>query len=252
MTRWCLVLCLLSGSAWGITQPTLDQHTFTNPLWVRLTTSATGSLSVKFTNTETGVNVLRVGNVLPGATAFIFGFDGSAFVPLRGDAANGLDVDVTRIQGVVTFGNTRTGVQVLDGSVSLTNSASGVLMMGRRLVEGTNEVVGVTRVGTSSPFASAVYPMGSWVAQAQTSSVFVGTSAVPVFTADAPTPVSHLVFRNHSNTVTVFVGSSGVTTSNGIPIYPLEAFTMDATASRGLNWYAIVPSGSADLRIGRW
>jgi hypothetical protein len=127
-----------------------------------------------------------------------------------------------------------------------------VLMKGSGLTSGVVDKIAMAREGTNTPYSLAVYPMGNWLATPESSSAFIGTSAVPVFTNVSATFTSHLLLRNHSNTNTVYVGGSSVTASSGIPIYPLEAFTMDATTHRGSVWYAIVPAGSADLRISRW
>ena len=187
----------------------------------------------------------------------------TAFVAYQGEYL--WTVDIQRIpfsqtiHGTVVVSNTLTvGGTVVVSSlpavvVSNTLTVGGeVLMKGSGLTTGVVDKIAMAREGTNTPYSLAVYTMGNWLATPESSSAFIGTSAVPVFTNVSATFTSHLVLRNHSNTNTVYVGGSSVTASSGIPIYPLEAFTMDATTHRGSVWYAIVPAGSADLRIGRW
>ena len=187
----------------------------------------------------------------------------TAFVAYQGEYL--WTVDIQRIpfsqtiHGTVVVSNTLTvGGTVVVSSlpavvVSNTLTVGGeVLMKGSGLTSGVVDKIAMAREGTNTPYSLAVYPMGNWLATPESSSAFIGTSAVPVFTNVSATFTSHLLLRNHSNTNTVYVGGSSVTASSGIPIYPLEAFTMDATTHRGSVWYAIVPAGSADLRISRW
>ena len=187
----------------------------------------------------------------------------TAFVAYQGEYL--WTVDIQRIpfsqtiHGTVVVSNTLTvGGTVVVSSlpavvVSNTLTVGGeVLMKGSGLTTGVVDKIAMAREGTNTPYSLAVYTMGNWLATPESSSAFIGTSAVPVFTNVSATFTSHLLLRNHSNTNTVYVGGSSVTASSGIPIYPLEAFTMDATTHRGSVWYAIVPAGSADLRIGRW
>ena len=56
-----------------------------------------------------------------------------------------------------------------------------------------------------------------------------------------------LVFYNNSSTVTVFIGGSEVTSSNGIPVEP-KAFSPSFDSGPLQLWYGITSSGSVDIR----
>lgn len=73
--------------------------------------------------------------------------------------------------------------------------------------------------------------------------VSVGTSATLLDAADS---TRQSVTLKNAGAVTVYVGPSGVTTTNGLPLEPGEALTVDKTTAA---LYAIVASGSCDVRV---
>jgi len=63
-----------------------------------------------------------------------------------------------------------------------------------------------------------------------------------------------MLIVNHSETVTVFVGpDTSITTSNALPLLPLATMSLSGYAEA---WkgpvYAIVSSGTLDLRFWEW
>jgi len=121
------------------------------------------------------------------------------------------------------------------------------------LTTGTAATLGAVRENAAGTvYAACVYPMGSYLATVDSATLLCGTGAIAVCSYVAPTYTSHLVMRNNSDTVTVYLGSSGVTAATGVPLYPHEAFTQDATTNAPNLWYAITASGSAELRWARW
>ena len=56
-----------------------------------------------------------------------------------------------------------------------------------------------------------------------------------------------IIFYNNSSTITVFIGGSTVTTSNGLPIDP-KSFSPSFDSGPRQVWYGVTTSGTADVR----
>ena len=85
-------------------------------------------------------------------------------------------------------------------------------------------------------------PAISGVILASTTSVTTTATAIP---ATALSGRRSMVIHNNG-TVTVFLGSSAVTTSNGLPLAAAEKQGLDL--DDGVVLYGIVASGTADVR----
>jgi hypothetical protein len=196
------------------------------------------------------VDLKPLANMLPGTTVYLFAFDGSTWFALLGDNTNGLDIDVTRIQGGVTIAHTVTvtGTVALSARVITVSSTStgiggvavvnprdldfsrtlqGVLAVSRVItVSSTSTGIGGVAVvnprdmdfsrtnqGVSPASPGVIWtssPVGSEMS-CSSYSVSVGSTAVNLL-PNQYAGARHVGIRNTSLSDTLYVGDANVTT----------------------------------------
>lgn len=97
---------------------------------------------------------------------------------------------------------------------------------------------------SSGNIALDVYPLVKLVATPTTTAVSCSTTAT-LAPGSALSNRTTVTLYNASD-VTIYIGGSGVTTANGLPLAPGASFTDDVRASP---YYCRVASGTADLRV---
>lgn len=100
-------------------------------------------------------------------------------------------------------------------------------------------VAPVTLYDSSGNALQAGLPQGT-----ATGSAAAPTSVAAVALAANVNRKTAIIYNNGS--VTVYLGGSGVTTANGLPLLPGAAFVDDRTTGV---WYGVTASGTGDLRI---
>lgn len=138
-------------------------------------------------------------------------------------------------------------VKLMDGALNGTTKSSIDASFGLKvdvartvsvaLAAGSNVIGAVTQSGTWTTRRE----VGATIAS---SAVSVGSTATTLVTSSA-TRRSVGIYNNGS--VTVFVGPSGVTTSNGFPVLPGGALFVDEGATAELR--GIVSTGTCDVRV---
>jgi hypothetical protein len=213
-------------------------------------------------------------------------YDGTDWDRFRGTIANGLLVDVSRVQGTVAvtqsgawtitttppanattnitqFGGnavvTGTGtsgvgiprVTVSNDSTVTANAGTGTFATNLSQVAGTTTATGsgVLGAGTQRVVLATDQPrvdinIGKRAANPATSSVSCSTSATNLTPSPLASRTSLLVTNNGTNTI--FIGGSGVTTSNGTPLLPGATFS-DDVGSQG--YFCVVAAGTENARV---
>ena len=206
------------------------------------------------------VDLKPLANMLPGTTVYLFAFDGSTWFALLGDNTNGLDIDVTRIQGGVTIAHTVTvtGTVALSARVITVSSTStgigGVAVVNPRDMDFSRTNQGVSPASPGVIWTSS--PVGSEMS-CSSYSVSVGSTAVNLL-PNQYAGARHVGIRNTSLSDTLYVGDANVTTGGtgngqaGYPIFPLESWTMDLTGGQGGKFYGRTTSATIDARVSRW
>lgn len=214
------------GGVFNTTQPTVTtgqtveaQSTARGGLIV-----ATGVDTFTATVTQSTASNLRTQTSAEGAT-------GSA-VPanaIQMGASDGTNLRAPRVYDVDTGG----GAQYALGSAILAPNSGGATL--------------VTSANTDNGSVGlAVYPISKFVQSSSptTTAVTCATTATLAPTTIRTNRVTMTVFNNSS--VTIYLGGSTVTTSNGLPLLPGASFTDNVEDTP---YYCRVASGTADLRV---
>lgn len=140
-------------------------------------------------------------------------WNGASWDRLRGDIANGLDVDVTRLPNTA-FDNSANSTAKLPVLSARANAAVPVWTEGNQ-VPLSVDLSGALRVSGSSPLPATF-----------THAQIGVTSTATLITASDTARLSAVIRNIGANPV--YIGStSGVTTTNGFLLYPNESLTLD-------------------------
>lgn len=213
------------GGVFNSTQPTVTtgqtveaQSTARGGLIV-----ATGVDTFTATVTQSTASNLRTQTSAEGAT-------GSA-VPanaINAGFSDGTNLRSARVYDVDTGG----GTQYALGSAILAPNSGGAT-----LITSANTDTGAVGL--------AVYPISKFATSSPTNTaVTCATTATLAPTTTRTSRVTVTLYNNSS--VTIYIGGSGVTTSNGLPLLPGASFTDNVEDTP---YYCRVASGTADLRV---
>jgi hypothetical protein len=156
--------------------------------------------------------------------------------------ANGVLVGFTD-----TSGNIQPGTVIDQDSSGAVRWAQGVAIIGQGFGAGNQPQAGVSGSISTSTGASTglvVRPVLKTATTPTTTDVSCGATATLMPTAVLTNRTSLCAYNNGSNTV--FIGGSGVTTSNGLPL-PTGAYWCDDTQT--VVYYCIVAAGTESVRV---
>jgi hypothetical protein len=166
----------------------------------------------------TTLNAAIIGNNKPGGTVYLFGFDGTNFFPLRADTTNGLDVDVTRVQGSLTIAHTLT----ITGQAGVLLDVGGIgrTQTGKQIAGGLGNAAHVLPVGVRG--------------SASHYNVTLGAATITALLPMALDGASHITIFNDSGQ-TIFLGGSDVTVGGAAPAGDHKGISVTAGSSYTLD-----------------
>jgi hypothetical protein len=155
-------------------------------------------------------------------------YNGASWDRARGDTANGLDVDVTRVQGTVATG------PLLD------TNRDGV----------PDALWGATMTGQGRVAGLVIPSSGGTLLEA---SVSVATTPTALAAANLASG-SHLILLNNQTgpARTIFVGGPGVTALTGLPVASGASLDLSPYTGAANQVFALSVGGTAEVRVLRW